>query len=517
MSRITKKGLSLLDCTLRDGGYYSDWDFSEDLVEEYIASMNALPVDFIEIGYRSPVKSGYYGAFYYLPEVVLSRIRKNTTKKLAVILDEKEIKQEDLRSLLLPCRGIVEVVRLAVAPQNLMRALALTKGIRNMGFKISFNLMYASTWEEKFLSELDLEKLERSIDYLYVVDSYGGMYPEQVKEIILKLKKNPGLKIGFHGHNNLEMALANSLAAIEAGADMIDATIGGMGRGAGNLKTELLLTVLHQQKDLAVDFDVLNNICSRFTQLKRKYNWGSHLAYMVSGAFSLPQRTVFSQLKKRYFSLNAIVSKVNTSPDKNSWSLRKIPFFKCGLKTAKVMLVGGGPGVRKYSEALNFYLEENSDVVIIHSSSKNMKVFQGLQNRQIHCMPGLEGKRFERIWKNFDQGKHELIFPPESYALSEYIPEGHEQNSNRLNKLSFPANGEISATAMALEVALQLSAKEILLVGYDGYDELVSMEEMELYEENDDLFQHANDKGLDIRSLTPTKYNVPVTSIFSLI
>ena len=124
------------------------------------------------------------------------------------------------------------------------------------------------------------------------------------------------------------MALANSLAAIEAGADIIDATVCGMGRGAGNLKTELMLTVLHQQRHLPVNFDALNSISNRFQQLKEKYKWGGNLAYMASGAFSLPQKTVFSQLKKRYFSLNSIISVVSNSSEKIHQNNSEMPVFE---------------------------------------------------------------------------------------------------------------------------------------------------------------------------------------------
>ena len=187
-----KHSISLLDCTLRDGGYYTNWDFDDDLVEEYLASMNSLPIDFIEIGYRSKVKPEYYGAFYYLPEFLLKKIKRITNKKLVVILNEKELEPEDIDGLLRPCMGIVSVIRLAVAPENLQRALKLAPRIKKMGFEVSFNLMYASKWDEGFPSKQDIQDLQKSVDYLYVVDSYGGMYPKQVIEVISRLKKSSG-------------------------------------------------------------------------------------------------------------------------------------------------------------------------------------------------------------------------------------------------------------------------------------------------------------------------------------
>lgn len=516
MPDLDNHSISLLDCTLRDGGYYTNWDFEDHLVEEYLAAMNSLPIDFIEIGYRSKVKSEYYGAYYYLPEFVLKQIKQRTGKNLVIILNEKELRPEDLEELLKPCAGLVSLVRLAVAPENLQRALKLAEAIKKMNFEVSFNLMYASKWEENFPLKQDLQELERVLNYFYVVDSYGGMYPKQVRSIISSLKEFSGMKIGFHGHNNLEMALANSLAAIEAGADIIDATVGGMGRGAGNLKTELLLTVLHQQKKLPVDFDILKNISNQFQKLKKNYNWGGNLAYMASGAFSLPQKIVFSQLKKRYFSLNSIIAEVDSSAEiKKSKSLA-MPSFNGDGKTKVVLLVGGGKTASRYKKALRTFLRSHPEIAIIHSSSKNMNVFKDLENLQIHCLPGMEGKRFENLFQEQQNEKPLMIFPPEKYALSEYVPRDHRERSFRLNELSFLPNGEVSATAMALEIALQLKASEILLTGYDGYEDSVSREELELYEENEAIFEHAAGKGLKIFSVTPTKYHLASKSIFVL-
>lgn len=511
-----KHSISLLDCTLRDGGYYTNWDFADDLVEEYLASMNSLPIDFLEIGYRSKVKSEYYGAFYYLPEFLLKKIKRITNKKLVVILNEKELEPEDIDGLLRPCMGIVSVIRLAVAPENLQRALKLAPRIKKMGFEVSFNLMYASKWDEGFPSKQDIQDLQKSVDYLYVVDSYGGMYPKQVIEVISRLKKSAGLKIGFHGHNNLEMALANSLAAIEGGADIIDATVCGMGRGAGNLKTELMLTVLHQQMHLPVNFDALNSISNRFQQLKEKYKWGGNLAYMASGAFSLPQKTVFSQLKKRYFSLNSIISVVSNSSEKIHQNNSEMPVFEGTENVQQVLLIGGGPSAKKHKEVLRIFLKEHPEIVLIHSSSKNMNVFEGLENLQIHCLPGMEGKRFENSFQKEKEMKPLMIFPPERFSLSEYVPKDHRERSYRLQDLSFLPNGEVSATAMAFEIALQLSANEVLITGYDGYEESVTREELELYEENEAIFNLVSKEGLRIFSVTPTKYHLASKSIFAL-
>src|SRR5690606_27561615 len=137
----------LLDCTLRDGGYYTNWDFNPELVDTYIESMNHLPIEYLEVGYRSPLLNGYFGEYFYLPTYVMQRLRKASNKKLVVILNEKDIRPEMVEKLLSACKGNIDMIRLAIDPQNLTRAIELAKMVRSMGFEVGFNVMYMSKWK----------------------------------------------------------------------------------------------------------------------------------------------------------------------------------------------------------------------------------------------------------------------------------------------------------------------------------------------------------------------------------
>ncbi len=512
----SRNDFMLLDCTLRDGGYYTDWDFDEPLIDEYFEAMNLLPVDFIEIGYRSKFKEEYAGAFYYLPEFVLNSIKSKTDKKLAIILNEKEVLPEDLEKLLHPCIGLVAMVRLAVDPRNFNRALKLSQKVKDLGFLVSFNLMYASRWDTAFILDKKLEELNTAANYFYVVDSYGGLYPEQVSAIFLKLKNHLKIPLGFHGHNNLEMALVNSLAAVSSGVSIIDSTIYGMGRGAGNLKTELWLSVLHQQYGIHFDFDALNSLTNSFMDLKSKYKWGTNLPYMVSGAFSLPQDTVMSQVKKRYYSLNAIIDEVgqNEISEFREENLSKFNNFK---SVEQILMVGGGSSVSKFYKVLIEFLKRNPEISIIHASSKNVQVFSGLPNLQIHCLSGREGKRLEKFLKTEDLKNRLFVIPPKHISAFTFVPKAYLENTYELEMIDFKDNLKTSATAMAIEIANRLYAKELFLAGYDGYGEAVTKDQLELFDENQVIFNQVENEHLKIAALTPTLYSLPLKSIFSLV
>ena len=118
--------MKILDCTIRDGGYYTNWDFDQNLITEYCKSMEELPIEYIEVGYRSIPLKGYLGKYFYCPIYVLEELKSlMPSKKLVIILNEKDIKPEHVNELLLPIKPYVALIRMAVDPKNFERAIAL--------------------------------------------------------------------------------------------------------------------------------------------------------------------------------------------------------------------------------------------------------------------------------------------------------------------------------------------------------------------------------------------------------
>lgn len=279
----------ILDCTLRDGGYYTDWDFAPNVVNTYLDAINALPIDYIEVGYRNNPDKTYMGEYGYCPVSSLRRIRERCTKKIAVMINEKNSRVEDLPYLVAPIEGVVDMVRIAVDPKNIDRAINLARHIKEAGFEVGFNLMYMSKWGEYEGLFPKFAQLKDVVTLFNMVDSFGSMMPEDVASTISAIQEITDCPLGFHGHNNLQMALINTLTAIKCGVKSVDGTILGMGRGAGNLNIELLLTCLNRQ-GLEVDFNVLGDAITAYMPLWRQHGWGTTLPYMISGANSIPQK-----------------------------------------------------------------------------------------------------------------------------------------------------------------------------------------------------------------------------------
>ncbi|NJN27806.1 MAG: hypothetical protein HC819_18470 [Cyclobacteriaceae bacterium] len=506
--------MEILDCTLRDGGYYTNWDFSKEIVDSYIDAVNQLPIDIIEIGYRSPVKQDYLGEYFYCPQYVIDYITEKCRKQVAIMFNEKDVRPEMLDDLLKGCDAI-SLVRLAVDPDNLERAIVLAKAIRQRGFEVALNIMYMSKWNEK-QGFLDLmSQVDDVATYVNMVDSYGGVYPDEVKKIYRDLRSRTSVKVGFHGHNNLELGLINSLTAIECGADIIDVTITGMGRGAGNAKTELLLTTLNSKKGLPVDFNVLGKVVNEFEKMMEHYKWGTNLPYMIAGANSFPQKDVMEWVSNRFYSYNSIIRTLQNRKDgrKDNFQLPKLTSNKF---VDEVVIVGGGPSAIMHASGITNFLSTRKKCAIIHASSKNAKPYKNLDNEQFFCLVGNEGHRLEDAFDDLGEFKGKCILPPYPRKMGTYIPERIIDKCFELREMTFTKSLVDTHTAIAIQTAIDLKASRIYLVGYDGYYDNVSMVERELSAENEELFRKAT-KTISICSLFPTAYDVDVKSLYSLL
>lgn len=232
------RGVQLLDCTIRDGGYVLGWDQSCRYVRDIMNMCDASKIEYCEIGFVNAInqQSGWWDAL--TKDTVQSIIPGGMVPKvkLVAMLDYGKNTIEGLKWL----EGSpIEIIRIAVRIEDVEKAMELATLLTNTtGVKCCINVMQLST-----LSGADLSNVYRLVNQykpwgIYLADSFGACLPKEVYRAIMAVN-NGTVRVGFHGHNNLQLAFANSLAAVEAGATMIDCTVAGVGRGGGNLRTEL--------------------------------------------------------------------------------------------------------------------------------------------------------------------------------------------------------------------------------------------------------------------------------------
>jgi len=237
--------IKILDASLRDGGHRTNFHFSDEELKNILEPLDQTGLNYIEIGYRNgslhPIenlgRAGYCHKDYLLQ--CQSLIRKSN---IAVMVHPKNTEQSDLEELK-DCG--VQLLRICIAKNDLDSALPIISMAKKNHLEISLNFIHLSYYSDDELANIVKQASQYEPDMIYFADSNGTLFPQKIKAIYEQYTKKYAIPFGFHAHDNLGLAQANAIAAIEAGASLIDTSLAGMGKGIGNLKTEFFIAYLH--------------------------------------------------------------------------------------------------------------------------------------------------------------------------------------------------------------------------------------------------------------------------------
>ncbi|MFH1851410.1 MAG: aldolase catalytic domain-containing protein [Candidatus Neomarinimicrobiota bacterium] len=279
----------ILDCTIRDGGYLNNWDFSRELVKDTYRSVSKTGVDYIEIGFRSTAKyfdPARVGLWRFTPENLVNDIVSNVAgAPLALMVDYGKADIEDIPPA---AESPVRLYRIASHKTRLVEAIDFANQVAAKGYETAIQLMGIVGYTAADFQQILTPLKESQLTYVYFADSYGSLLPQDIYKYcdILRAVDKP---LGFHPHNNMQLAFSNSLAAIAAEIDIVDGTVFGMGRGAGNLPLETLIAYF--QKTIDENrynmLPVLDLIQRWYLELKARFSWGYNLPYMISGVYEV--------------------------------------------------------------------------------------------------------------------------------------------------------------------------------------------------------------------------------------
>jgi 4-hydroxy 2-oxovalerate aldolase len=290
--------IKVIDCTVRDGGLMNKWQFEDQFVKKVYHTLSDAGVDYMEIGYLSSEDAfnrDEYGPWRFCAEDDLQRIIGDSEKriKLSAMADIGRIEYEDIP---LKSESSLDMVRVACYVHQVDKAIALAHHCIEKGYETTINLMAVSTVGLRDLNEA-LEDLDKSkVPIIYLVDSFGAFYSEDIDTLAAKyIERMPDKTIGIHCHNNQQLAFANTIAAIINGVNFLDATLYGIGRGAGNCPLELLLSFLKNPK-----FKVrplINCIEEEIFPWAKKIDWGYSVPYMVTGVLNQHPRAAMAHME----------------------------------------------------------------------------------------------------------------------------------------------------------------------------------------------------------------------------
>jgi 4-hydroxy 2-oxovalerate aldolase len=530
----------LLDCTLRDGGYYNAWDFDAALVQAYLDAMQAARVNVVELGFRSLKNKGFKGAFAYSTDEFLCSLKIPSNLDIGVMVNASELLSPGLSldnlSALFPHNSDdspVGLVRIACHAHEFEQALPASQWLQQKGYRVGFNLMQVADKTHDEIKQLVQLTRDFPIDVLYVADSLGSMSPADTRELVHSIRDGWQGAIGIHTHDNQGLALQNSLAAAEAGATWIDATVTGMGRGPGNAKIEELLIALEEDLPKKPNLiSLLALIRNHFQPMKEHYGWGTNPYYYLAGKYGIHPTYIQSMLTDSRYTeedLLAVIEHLRVEGGKK-FSLDTLDaarhFYKketmgswnpAELFEGKtVLLLGTGPSVHQHSKALERYIKRHRPIVAALNTQQDISA--ELINVRIACHP-------VRLLADCDE--HTRLPQPLITPASMLPTEVKRALGNKSlldyglcvepDTFQFSAESCTAPSSLVAAYALALlasgGASRILMAGFDGY----GSDDPRSIEMNQIINTYYNAGGATpLLAVTPTRYRLPVQSIYSL-
>ena len=528
---MKKNKLNILDCTLRDGGYYNNWYFKRDLINEYLKVMDIIKVDYVEIGFRFIDKVRTKGPTAYSEESFLKSLKIPKNLKIGVMINAADfINQNNILDLAKENfahkkKSIISLVRIACHHHEVEKIVPLVNWLKRSGYKVGVNIMQIPELSIQEIKDTVLKVKKSKADILYFADSLGSLDSKKTKDIIKTIKTKWKGSTGIHTHDNMGKALENSIEAINNSVNWIDCTVTGMGRGPGNTKTEYLILELKRKNEKSENLVYLLNLIKKyFEPLQKKYKWGSNPFYYFAGLNSIHPSFVQGMLSDDIFEPEDIYSNLNylstvggkkfsnelieigknfyKDIKKGSWEPSEL------IKNKNVFIIGPCKSILMYKKKIIKFIEKYKPIVFALNITNQIP--KKYIDANIVCHP-------LRLLSDIDKYRkfnNHLITPYSSFSKNikskintKNILDFGLQVKNK--RFKFEANYAVLPNSLAISYALGVctsgESREIFLAGLDGYTEN-NPRKFEM----DELFQSykLENKSKKISSLTPTNFKI---------
>jgi len=529
--------MQILDCTLRDGGYYNNWDFSKEFVTEYLATADAMGIQHIEIGFRLNSNNGFKGSCAYSSDEFLSSLNIPSRLSIGVMINASEFSLGSVSALekLFPSdsREHLDFVRIAAVQSDLPVANQLADILSNKGYTVFLNIMQMAT-----LSKSDLENLCKSIsgsvDILYFADSTGSLKPEEIRDYF-KFIQNYWVKpLGLHAHDNLSLALINTLTAADNGVEWQDSTFMGMGRGPGNSRTELLWL---QAQGENIDFQGMlvgqEFVSRKMSELKQEFSWGTDSYYYLAGQKRIHPTFVQNLHGDTTLSEFDKVGAIRNLSNSNSLKFNETLLNEALLPTAQVsrgdwnpseniphsvfLILANSNSLRNHSQAVQRFIKNRRPYVL--ALNWNDCIDPRLIDSYISCHPhkilgSLESAKLagKPIIASLSLLSKNSVYKPENSQIRNYgVAVVKDSLVNKGNYCEIPS---LLSIAYALAVISSTPAKSVFLAGFEG-----KFKHPQKFQETENIFRIFGTQYPDISliSLTDTEYSIKAQSVYGKI
>lgn len=511
----------MLDCTMRDGGYYNSWDFNINTVQKYMESMEKAGVDVIELGFRFPDQNKFLGPFAHLSDSIINSL-PNVKCKIAVMINAADFinNKNNVKDYFEDCsKSPVDIVRIASHFRDIEESISLASDLKSLGYFVGFNIMQCSNKSDEELFEAGkIVQKNGNVDVLYLADSFGDMNKNNISRSYSSLRKSWNGECGFHAHNNKGKGVDNSMHALSVGVEWVDGTILGMGRGAGNAETEYLLTELSDDGFNYDSSEIWGLVLKEFSDLQSKYNWGPNLLYYLSASYRVHPTYVQELMDMSIDPVDIWQSlEYLRNSDGGSFSFDNMEKSQYGnintgigtwdatdfVKGKEVILIASGPKGKIHAKYINEYARNsNSFVIGLNIVDESFDV-----NAYAICHILRLATQMEEICK-----KGLPVISPIS-LLSEEVQEKFRECNFldygvivKKDKFETEKNHCVIPSMLvflyAMSAAIAGGASRILLVGFDGFERNDPR-----YDEMERVLSICNKSSTPIFAITPTIYN----------
>lgn len=290
-----REEIKVLDCTIRDGGLINNHYFTDEFVRAVYKSLTEAKVDYIEMGYRSSRKyapPGDFGDWKYCDDNAILRIIDGIDSdiKISIMVDAHRVLEQEFKPV---DQSPVDMIRIATYVKDIDKAITLANRCEDLGYETCVNIMAISAENEYDLIEALDQVAKCPTGTVYVVDSYGYFFCEQIEHFVKLFQTHlPGKRIGMHCHNNQQLAYANTIEGIRHDSNLVDGSLFGIGRGAGNCPLELLIGFLKNPK-FNIE-PILKVIQDYMIPMREEIEWGYMIPYAITGSLNQHPRSAIA-------------------------------------------------------------------------------------------------------------------------------------------------------------------------------------------------------------------------------
>lgn len=537
----------LMDCTVRDGGYINNWDFPLSTVQEMYRASSLGGSDVFEIGFlggseREPL-------WRRSPAEAVHAVREagNGKTRISVLLEAPTVGIQ----LPYPAETGIDILRVALNRNKVADSLPKIEAYRAQGYEVFIQLMGITSYRDiEILQMVQLLETSGLVDYVNIGDSYGSLLPQRTAQIIGLMKNNTHLKVGLHPHNNMQLGMANIFAAIDAGADIVDGTMYGMGRGGGNAPLELILAYYGKQYPNRFDvLPVLEFIDRNMVLLSKRYSWGYSLPTLLSGVYECHPYYTSKLVDKREYTIGQVLKTVQivsesdvvgfsdklltdiieggfTQPGSQRQAVddyvlahANTATYAARYKGRSILVLANGPSLVKHQDKIQAFISQNNPIVL---GANNLG---GLFAPHYHAFNNQ--RRYEQYIATVAPESRLLLGP----GIPSPVPGRSYEEILCYNSSHTPLeirDGVITSNCRSIgvllgAVALIMGAESLYFAGMDGYlaeGETMFYTEDESHNREDVLAKHnANQQYLsqlltcakrlgcrEVKSITPTTY-----------